>query len=36
VAALVVFLPALLGVALFLVLPETRGREPEDLWPNVP
>ncbi len=36
VAALVVFLPALLGLALFLVLPETRGREPEDLWPTVP
>ena len=36
VAALAVFLPALLGVALFLVLPETRGREPEDLWPKVP
>ena len=36
VAALAVFLPALLGLALFLVLPETRGREPEDLWPKVP
>ena len=35
VAALVVFLPALLGLALFLMLPETRGREPEDLWPKV-
>jgi MFS family permease len=36
VAALAVFLPALLGLALFLLLPETRGREPEDLWPKVP
>ena len=35
VAALAVFLPALLGLAFFLVLPETRGREPEDLWPEV-
>jgi MFS family permease len=36
VAALAVFLPALLGLALFLMLPETRGREPEDLWPKNP
>jgi predicted MFS family arabinose efflux permease len=35
-AALAVFLPAMLGLALFLMLPETRGREPEDLWPQVP
>ncbi|HEX4659554.1 MAG TPA: MFS transporter [Streptosporangiaceae bacterium] len=35
VAAAAVFLPALLGLALFLLLPETRGREPEDLWPGV-
>jgi hypothetical protein len=36
VAALAVFLPALRGLALFLLLPETRGREPGDLWPRVP
>jgi MFS family permease len=36
VAALAVFLPPLLGLALFPLLPETRGREPEDLWPKVP
>ncbi len=34
VAGLVTFLPAALIMALFWVLPETRGREPEDLWPS--
>ncbi len=33
VAGLVTFLPAALIMALFWLLPETRGREPEDLWP---
>jgi len=32
-AGLVTFLPAALVMALFWLLPETRGREPEDLWP---
>ncbi len=32
-AAEVTFLPASVAAALFWVLPETRGREPEDLWP---
>jgi MFS family permease len=31
-AAAIVFLPVLATIALFLLLPETRGREPEDLW----
>ncbi|HEY5987011.1 MAG TPA: hypothetical protein VIV12_11645, partial [Streptosporangiaceae bacterium] len=35
VAAPAVFLPALFGLALFPLLPETRGCEPEDLWPKV-
>ena len=34
VAGLVIFLPAALAMAAFWLLPETRGREPEDLWPN--
>jgi MFS family permease len=34
VAGLVTFLPAALVMALFWLLPETRGREPEDLWPG--
>ena len=34
VAGLVTFLPATLVMALFWLLPETRGREPEDLWPQ--
>jgi hypothetical protein len=25
----------LLATALFALLPETKGREPEDLWPDV-
>jgi len=33
VAGLVTFLPAALVMVLFWLLPETRGREPEDLWP---
>jgi MFS family permease len=33
VAGLVTFLPAALVMVLFWSLPETRGREPEDLWP---
>jgi MFS family permease len=34
-AGLVTFLPAALVMVLFWLLPETRGREPEDLWPAV-
>jgi MFS family permease len=34
VAGLVTFLPAALAMVLFWLLPETRGREPEDLWPE--
>jgi putative MFS transporter len=34
VAGAVTFLPPLLVMALFWLLPETRGREPEDLWPE--
>ena len=30
------FLPVLLATALFALLPETRGREPEELWPRTP
>jgi AAHS family benzoate transporter-like MFS transporter len=33
VAGLVTFLPAALLMVLFWLLPETRGREPEELWP---
>jgi MFS family permease len=32
VAGLVTFLPAALVMALFWLLPETRGGEPEDFW----
>ena len=32
-AALVTFLPAAFGALLFLAVPETRGTEPEELWP---
>jgi len=35
VAGLVTFLPAALIMVLFWLLPETRGREPEDLWPGM-
>jgi MFS family permease len=34
VAGLVTFLPPALVVVLFFRLPETRGREPEELWPG--
>jgi MFS family permease len=34
VAGLVTFMPAALAMTLFWLLPETRGREPEDLWPG--
>ena len=34
VAGLVTFLPAAFVMVLFGLLPETRGREPEDLWPD--
>jgi predicted MFS family arabinose efflux permease len=34
VAGAVTFLPAALVMGLFWLLPETRGREPEDLWPE--
>ncbi len=34
-AAVITFLPAALGMGLFWLLPETRGREPEDLWPGL-
>jgi len=33
-AAAVTFLPVVLATALFALLPETMGREPEDLWPG--
>jgi MFS family permease len=33
-ASLIVFLPILSATALFLALPETKGRELEDLWPD--
>ena len=35
-AALVTFLPAMAMSSLVWLLPETRGREPESLWPSVP
>jgi len=33
VAAVLTFLPAACFAALFWLVPETRGKEPEDLWP---
>lgn len=33
--AVATFLPAVAGVGLFALLPETRGHEPEDLWPGI-
>ncbi len=36
VAALVTFATALPGAALFFLLPETRGRELEEIWPDAP
>lgn len=35
VGGLVTFLPMLAGTGLFALLPETMGREPEDLWPDI-
>ena len=32
--AAITFLPMVLATGLLLLLPETRGREPEDLWPE--
>ncbi|HEX4219151.1 MAG TPA: MFS transporter, partial [Acidimicrobiales bacterium] len=34
IAAAVTFLPMGLAMGLFWLVPETRGREPEDLWPE--
>lgn len=34
-AADVIFLPVALAAALFWAVPETRGREPEELWPDL-
>ncbi|HEY5025239.1 MAG TPA: MFS transporter [Acidimicrobiales bacterium] len=34
VGAAVTFLPVILATGLFALLPETKGREPEDLWPD--
>lgn len=34
VGATATFLPALASIALFLLLPETNHKEPEDLWPE--
>jgi MFS family permease len=31
-ASSILFLPVLVATALFLALPETKGREPEDMW----
>jgi MFS family permease len=33
--AAVTFLPVIVATGLFALLPETKGREPEDLWPDV-
>jgi MFS family permease len=33
-ASVYIFLPALVATFLFLALPETKGREPEELWPE--
>jgi MFS family permease len=33
-AAVVTFAPCLVAAGLFWLVPETRGREPEDLWPS--
>ena len=32
IAAVITFLPMSLAMGLFWLVPETRGREPEDLW----
>ncbi len=34
IAAVITFLPMSLAMGLFWLVPETRGREPEDLWPD--
>jgi MFS family permease len=34
IAAVLTFTPAALAAALFWLVPETRGKEPEDLWPT--
>ena len=34
VAAVVTFVPMIFAAGLFFLLPETKGREPEDLWPD--
>ena len=34
IAATVTFLPSILAAHAFWLLPETKGREPEDLWPE--
>jgi putative MFS transporter len=34
-AAALTFFPAALAAGLFWLLPETRGKEPEDLWPPI-
>jgi MFS family permease len=36
VGAAATFLPVVAATALFLLLPETRGKEPEELWPESP
>ena len=36
VAAAVTFVPPTCAALLFWRLPETKGREPEDLWPDIP
>ena len=33
-AGFITFLPVLAALVLFLALPETKGREPEELWPD--
>jgi len=35
VGGAVTFLPVIAATALFALLPETKGREPEDLWPDL-
>ncbi len=35
-AALITFVPVVAAAALFALLPETVGTEPEDLWPDTP
>jgi len=35
-AAVFTFLPAVVFAGLFWLVPETRGREPEEMWPTAP